>query len=132
MTTVDIIHDELRSEENVARGPITTIQGLVSESDLDMLVLGSLERILVGHLLDQEIRVYAPFTVLFKYDEGHVVAEAPAFNEFGFGDDHRDALHDLQRALAELYRELEEKQDRLGPDLLTTWQSLRRCFSRHS
>jgi hypothetical protein len=82
---------------------------------------------LIGHLLDPRLRVSEGFLVRLTLDADQVVAEAPAFNEFGFGQDYREALRDLQRAIAQLYFSLEEMSTTLGPDL----QAVRQALQKH-
>jgi hypothetical protein len=84
----------------------------------------------VGHLLDPRLRVSEGFMVRFTSDADQVVAQAPAFNEFGFGQDYREALRDLQRAIAQLYFSLEEMSATLGPDLRSVWQTLQKSVRR--
>lgn len=84
----------------------------------------------VGHLLDPRLRVSEGFMVRFTADADQVVAQAAAFNEFGFGKDYREALRDLQRAIAQLYFSLEEMSATLGPDLESVWQTLQKSVRR--
>ena len=63
-------------------------------------------------------------------EDQHVITEAVEFNEFGFGKNFSEALSDLQRAIAELYFTLEQKQDRLGPDLQHVWANLQQKILR--
>lgn len=88
------------------------------------------DRILIGFLHDGRLRVQIPIAVKFSTEEEHVIAEAEAFNEFGFGANPSEALRDLQRALAELYFTLEQEGHRLGSDLAHVWVSLRQAISR--
>ncbi|MBI4339416.1 MAG: hypothetical protein HY680_05635 [Chloroflexi bacterium] len=81
-------------------------------------------RFLLAALRDARLRVRAPFGVALSTENDDVIAEAPEFNEFGFGKNSSDALADLQRAITELYLTLEKEEGRLGPDLLQTWQRL--------
>ncbi|HET7224473.1 MAG TPA: hypothetical protein VFK69_02070 [Candidatus Eisenbacteria bacterium] len=84
----------------------------------------TVDEIAVGHLLDPELRVYTPFLVRFASEGSHAIAEAPAFNEFGFGEDRSVALRDLQRAIGQLFHTLTKEPDRLGPDLDVVRQAL--------
>jgi hypothetical protein len=127
-TQDEIVQAPLRHAENLARGVITRVEPF--EPQLIVTELHATNTLLVGQLLSPDLRVSIPFLVTFKDDEGSVVAEAPAFNEFGFGEDRREALNDLQRAIQELHAELEERQPRLGADLLATWDSLRKHLRR--
>ena len=82
------------------------------------------EQILLGSLRDGRLRVQAPIRVKLASEDQHIIAEAVEFNEFGFGANLTEALHDLQRALVELYFTLEQDQHRLGPDLKQVWAAL--------
>ena len=124
-----IIQVPLRRAENLARGVITRVE-THDELEFVAVEMQPVHTLLVGHLLTPALRVAVPFLVTFEHDEGNVVASAPVFNEFGFGLDRNEALRDLQRAIEELYLELEERQDRLGPDLAATWDALRKHLLR--
>ena len=80
--------------------------------------------ILLGYLQDGRLRVHTPIRVKLTAENRHVIAEAVEFNEFGFGDNHSEALIDLQRTVAELYFTLEKEQERLGRDLRDVWANL--------
>lgn len=86
--------------------------------------------LLVGFVRDGRFRVHRPFAVKLEAENNDIIAEAPEFNEFGFGKNASDALADLQRAVVELYLALEQEQQRLGPDLLQTWQTLQKHIAK--
>ncbi len=80
----------------------------------------------IGRLRDGRLRITAPIEVIRRIEGGECVVEAPEINEFGFGTTLSAAIIDLQRAIAELYLTLEEEEHRLGSDLKSTWDMLRR------
>ncbi len=82
------------------------------------------EQIFLGSLRDGRLRVHAPIRVKLAKEDQHIIAEAIEFNEFGFGANLSEALHDLQRAIVELYFTLEQDQHRLGPELEQVWAVL--------
>ena len=87
-------------------------------------------KILLGALLDGRLGVHSPITVKFTSEEPNIIAEAVDFNEFGFGQNHSEALADLQHAIAELYFTLEESNDQLGADLQAVWENLQQKIDR--
>jgi hypothetical protein len=88
------------------------------------------ERMLLGSLGDGRLRVVVPFEVAIQIEDRHVIAEAVAINEFGFGSTFAEAIRDLQRAVAELYFRLEEDHHRLGADLDRIWRQLNVALQR--
>ena len=70
------------------------------------------------------------FRVRFSTDEGCIVAEAPVFNEFGYGHDPSDALRDLQAAIAASFFELSPDKTNLGPEMQKLCDELTRHFVR--
>lgn len=85
----------------------------------------------VGYLPNGALRVYAPFVVRFAPDHEQIVAESPAFNEFGFGGDAMEALRDLLQAISQLYVSLHKDRERLGPDLAAVWDNLQKHVRVH-
>ncbi|MGH9427950.1 MAG: hypothetical protein ACRD2L_16825 [Terriglobia bacterium] len=71
-----------------------------------------------------------PIRVKLAREDQHIIAEAAELTEFGFGANLSEALHDLQRAIVELYFTLEQDQHRLGPDLQQVWAALQRTILR--
>jgi hypothetical protein len=84
----------------------------------------------LGSLGDGRIRVVEPLRVTIQIDESNFVAEAEQINEFGFGESWPEAVRDLQRAIVELYLELDAEESRLGPDLAGTLAVLREKIRR--
>jgi hypothetical protein len=99
---------------------------------LAVMTVAPPEEFRLGALRDARLRIREPFLVRFSSEGGHIIAEAPEADEFGFGRNPSEALADLQRALAALYFSLDEEQQRLGPDLERVWDTLRRKISRLS
>jgi hypothetical protein len=58
------------------------------------------------------------------------IAEAPEFNEFGYGKTQSGALKDLQFAISHVYFTLEAEASRLGPELAQTLAALRQRLRR--
>src|SRR4029079_10775442 len=107
-----VVHEELRPEPSQARANVTELAIVstprVEFMEPEFLVPGEL---MLGTLADQRIRVIAPIEVRLFEEEGQVVAQAPAFDEFGFGANASEALQDIQHALAQLYYSLGEMQN---------------------
>lgn len=79
----------------------------------------------LNSLTDDRLRVKEPIeVVIFRDDEGFILAEAVELNEFGYGDDAAEAFAELQYAVGDLYFSLEEDKDRLGPGLQKVWETL--------
>ena len=76
-------------------------------------------------LTDARLRVKEPIeVVIFRDDEGFILAEAMGLNEFGCGDDAAEAFAELQYAVGDLYFSLEADKDRLGSWLQGVWETL--------
>ena len=88
------------------------------------------QQTLLGSLRDGRLRVQDPIRVKLAREDQHIIAEAVELNEFGCGANLSEALHDLQRAIVELYFTLEQDQHRLGPDLQQVWAALQRTILR--
>lgn len=131
MSTAQVLPDIKQSaQQHVERSQVFGRNVPIAHRDDHVFTTTTLQslvpgQLMVGHLLDSRLRVFAPFLVQFAAVDGHVVAEASDFNEFGYGANTSEALRDLQHALAELYFELEAMQDKLGPDLLAVWNEMR-------
>ena len=82
------------------------------------------DKTLIGSLRHGELRIIQPIEVRFSTEDALTIADAPEFNETGFGDNRSEALVDLQFAIAELYFELKAEQHNLGSDLKTVWGKL--------
>ena len=81
-------------------------------------------------LPDSNIALLQPIPYLLLAEDGQIIAEAAELNEFGCGDTPAAAIADLQQTILELYRALEQDQDRLGPDLQSVWQTLQSKVAR--
>lgn len=88
------------------------------------------DRMLLGSIGDGRLKVVVPLEVVIKTEDAHVIAEAKAIDEFGFGSTFAEAIRDLQRAVGELYFRLEAEQHRLGPDLERIWRHLTKVVHR--
>ena len=82
------------------------------------------ERVEIGSLLDTRLRMRRSVTLEMERGDDFYVAKCAELNEYGYGTDPTWAIEDARRAIAELYWELKENQDRLGADLAKTWQRL--------
>lgn len=80
--------------------------------------------LLLGALRNRRLRVRSAISVTMTTENDDYIAEAKEVSEFGFGKNPSDALVDLQLAIAELYFSLERDFERLGPDLLSVWDTL--------
>jgi hypothetical protein len=91
---------------------------------LDSLFNPTPNQMLLGTLGDARLHPTEPIQVNIHVEHSQFIAEAPEFNEFGFGTSRSEAIRDLQRALVELYFTLEREQDHLGADLATVRDTL--------
>jgi len=82
------------------------------------------DRILLGTLSDQGFRVIKPIAVSLEVRDDSTIASWPAVDEFGTGASISNAVEDLGRTVAELYRTLQLDAARLGPDLHAVWEKL--------
>ncbi len=91
--------------------------------------------ILLGSVMDRRLRVTDAMRVLLSTEDTadgtKVIAEAPEINEFGFGENISEAIGDLQRAIVQLFFELEEQKERLSEDLRSVLEVLRRKLRRY-
>jgi hypothetical protein len=84
----------------------------------------------LGTLSDGRFRVRRPIRVNISTEHGHVIAEAPEFEEYGYGANLSEAVRDFQRTLVELYFTLERDQERLGAGLRAVWAALREAVDK--
>ena len=84
----------------------------------------------LGALRNAELRIVEPIRVSFATEDESIRACAEEIDEFGFGATYREALIDLQHAVAELYLSLERDRERLGPDLARVWSVLQSKIRR--
>lgn len=88
------------------------------------------DRTSIGSLRHGELRIIQPIEVRFSTEDSQCIAEAPEFNESGFGTTRSEALADLQFAIAELYFELKSERSNLGPDLMTIWGKMSQAIKQ--
>lgn len=84
----------------------------------------------LGALRDPRLRLVEPLEAAISQEEDQVLAEAVELNEFGWGANLSEAIADLQRAVGELYFQLETDQQRLGVGLQAVWETLRAKIRR--
>ena len=94
------------------------------ESEPGEEVTHELRHVQIGSLLDPRLRVQGTLVLDIKRDGEFYIASCDQFDEYGYGTDVINAVQDARHTIAELYWELKENQDRLGPDLERTWQAL--------
>ena len=82
------------------------------------------ERIQIGSLLDQRLRMHDAVTLNIERDGAFYVAWCGELDEYGYGTDPISAVQDARSTIAELYWQLKEDHDRLGSDLAAIWQKL--------
>jgi hypothetical protein len=78
----------------------------------------------LGTLNTLQFRVLRAIPVQLNYGESGVVASWDEIDEFGTGDSASSACVELSRTVAELYRSLQQEQERLGPDLQRVFSKL--------
>ena len=76
------------------------------------------------------LRVVEPFKIQIDVVDGTVIVDAPEINEYGEGDTVEEAIKDLQASIVELFSDLDEDRDRLGPDLQRVYETLTRKLRR--
>lgn len=81
-------------------------------------------KIQVGSLLDQRLRMREPLTVNIEQGDKFYVAKHEELSECGYGDDPISALQDMRKNIAELYWRLKEDQQRTDQDSIRSWQKL--------
>lgn len=79
----------------------------------------------IDTLHHRRLTVLIPFVVMFDTDHEIVIARAQEIDEFGFGRTCEDAIKDLEQTICQLYFDLEERQNSLGPEMQRVWDSLR-------
>ena len=82
------------------------------------------DRIQIGSLLDHRLRMSEPITLDMEREDEFYIAKYDELDEFGYGTDPISAVQDFRKTIAELYWQLKEDEERLGPDLTETWQRL--------
>ena len=81
-------------------------------------------RVQIGSLLDTRLLMSRSVGAEIQEDNGQYAAWCEELKEFGVGPDPTSALEDLRTSIADLFHALKERQDRLGPDLQETWQTI--------
>ena len=94
--------------------------------DAGMVAPGAVahSQIQIGSLLDHRLRMFEPVTLEMEQEGEFYVAKYDDLDEYGYGFDPISAVQDIRKTIAELYWQLKDDQDRLGPDLARTWQRL--------
>jgi hypothetical protein len=82
------------------------------------------ESLLFAPSIDPRLKITKPFVVRVERHDEAVAACVEEIQEFGYGPDSGEALHDLGETLAELYFSLRDNADRLSPDLHSVWLKL--------
>ena len=92
----------------------------------EVVTSGTVDRsqIQIGSLLDHRLRMLGPVTLELEQEGEFYVARFDDLDEYGYGFDPISAVQDVRKTIAELYWQLKDDQDRLGPDLARTWQRL--------
>ena len=80
--------------------------------------------VMIDSLPDPRLRVQGTLILDIARDGDFYVASCDQFDEYGYGPDQNVAVQDACNSIIELYWELRENQDRLGPDMERTWQAL--------
>jgi hypothetical protein len=98
-------------------------EGLLPSSNLAVEILSADQlpnprpsRVLFAALRDPRLRMKQPIPLDVTLEEGHVVVNWAAIDEFGSGDNLSAAIDDFAYALRALYRYLSGVEE-LGPDL---------------
>lgn len=90
----------------------------------DTLGLAVHHQIQIGSLLDHRLRMSEPITLEMEQEGEFHLAKYDVLEEFGYGTDPISAVQDFRKTIAELYWQLKEDEERLGPDLAETWRRL--------
>lgn len=75
---------------------------------------------------DANLRVVEPIKVTWEIVDGTYIADAPEIEDYGVGDTLEEAISDLRRSIVELFDDLHEDRDRLGPALQVIYNTLTR------
>jgi hypothetical protein len=78
------------------------------------------------------IELREPLAVLVEQDGEQVIAVCYDLDVFGYGDTENEALDDLRRTVADLYFELKEHPEELGPLPELVWAYLSRIIAEGS
>ncbi len=100
---------------------------IAAESEaIEVATLGTVihNRIQIGSLLDHRLRMSEPITLDMEQEGEYYLAKYDELDEFGYGTDPISAVQDFRKTFAELYWQLKEDEERLGPDLTKTWRRL--------
>jgi len=82
------------------------------------------QRLQIGVLPDDRLCLAVGLDVELEQEGPSFIANCPNIMEFGYGESPAEAIEDLQATITELYWTLKEDVDRLGGDLLDTWEEL--------
>jgi hypothetical protein len=97
----------------LADHPVThiVIQGTMSD---DAAVP---DRLLLGSLQDAHVRLIEDIPLSVQRDDTAISVTWDAVGELGYGATLSEAIDDFRRSVIELFLELREREDALGPDL---------------
>jgi hypothetical protein len=84
--------------------------------------------ILMYSLHYPSLKLKEPLAVHLEYDREQVIAYCYDLDVFGYGDTESEALEDLRRTIKDLYFELEENKEKLGPFPKKVWDYLSRIL----
>lgn len=79
---------------------------------------------------DSPLQVVEPFQIEIIHGESIFIADAPEVNDYGEGETVEEAIRDLQASIVELFTDLDEDKDRLGPGLQIVYETLLRKLRR--
>jgi hypothetical protein len=82
----------------------------------------------IGSLPDPRLRLRIPLRVTVEEEDGVVSVWNSELEEVGYGSNRGAAVQDFQQTLVELYRTLENDQDRLGPEMERVWGLLQQLL----
>ena len=83
----------------------------------------------VDTLIDDRLRVVRPLPAELSREDAVFVVWSEDLQTHGEGDSPAEAIDDFRIAVAELYWELKDDRDRLGPALQPVWELLRQSVA---
>jgi hypothetical protein len=107
------------NETLVVEGPDEPIRVHIGHPERD-----AVSTVRIGDLRHPRLRLIAPLDLVVTRHEDGVSVFDERTGLWGEGDHFTAAIEDFQATLAELYTELQESRDQLGPGMEAEWAAL--------
>ncbi|HOT92434.1 MAG TPA: hypothetical protein PLJ78_09250 [Anaerolineae bacterium] len=92
--------------------------------------LAQQKTIYLEDLLHKDLQLLRPIPVFIETEGDIVIANYYATESYGYGDTEYEALDDLRQELVNLYEDLSEDTERLGPLPQKWWSHLQTIIQR--